>query len=50
MVSGLYRGVSSLVTLLWQPSYHGGMGRPPLVSLPTVQLLQNFPPCFVNFV
>ena len=23
---GLYRGVSSLVTLLWQPSCHGGMG------------------------
>ena len=26
MASGLYRGVSSLVTLLWQPSCHGGMG------------------------
>ena len=24
--SGLYRGVSSLVTLLLQPSCHGGMG------------------------
>ena len=26
VASGLYRGVSSLVTLLWQPSCHGGMG------------------------
>ena len=26
VASGLYRGVSSLVTLLWQPSCHGAMG------------------------
>ena len=26
VVIGLYRGVSGLVTLLWQPSCHGGMG------------------------
>ena len=26
VASGLYRGDSSLVTLLWQPSCHGGMG------------------------
>ena len=26
VASGLYHGVSSLVTLLWQPSCHGGMG------------------------
>ena len=49
VASGLYRGVSSLVTLLWQPSCHGGWVAS-LWSLPTVQLLQNFPHCFVNFV
>ena len=26
VASGLCRGVSSLVTLLWQPSCYGGMG------------------------
>ena len=26
VASGLYRGVSSLMTLLWQPSCYGGMG------------------------
>ena len=26
VASGLYGGVSSLGTLLWQPSCHGGMG------------------------
>ena len=26
VASGLYRGVSSRGTLLWQPSCHGGMG------------------------
>ena len=25
VASGLYHGISSLVTLLWQPSCHGGM-------------------------
>ena len=25
VANGLYRGVSSLVTLLWQPTCHGGM-------------------------
>ena len=50
VASGLCRGVSSLVTLLWQPSCHGGIGSLFWWSLPTVQLLQNFPHCFVNFV
>ena len=31
MASCLYHGVSSLVTLLWLPSCHGGMGGPLLV-------------------
>ena len=50
VASGQYRGVSSLTTLLWESSCHGGMGNLFWWSLPLVQLLQNFPPCFVNFV